>query len=71
MTANAQPGHRPASGDDWKRLVRHHAATAGVDLQPATVDELAATEGVGPATARIVYEHLHDVAPAAAGRRAG
>ena len=39
-------------------------------LRAATVDEIASTPGVGPRTARIVWEHLHAAEPVGA-RRAG
>src|SRR6185503_20336280 len=38
----AHAGRRPQAGVamDWTQLVRRHADAAGVDLPPATVDEL-------------------------------
>ena len=39
-------------------------------MRTASVDELAATPGVGPRTARVLHEHLHSPVPASA-RRAG
>jgi excinuclease ABC subunit C len=60
------PGVGPARR---RALLKRFGSVAG--MRTATVNELAATEGVGPATARTIYHHLHEVTPAAAERRAG
>ena len=40
-----------------KALLRHFGSLAR--LRAATVDEIAATAGIGPSLARVIYEHLH------------
>ena len=60
----------PGIGATRKRaLLKRFGSVAR--MRSASVDELAAVAGVGPAVARTVHEHLHRLEPATTGRRAG